>query len=185
MIRTLASIAIVLGTLASACTAREEVQGPPIAARVEVTSIVVSSLDSADARVLEVADPEFVEQAVAVFSPNGWRKNDVPLIPTHRFELRGSAGTLATYWVGSFSNPPRFPCYSFCSGYWAAASTPDGGIVSEQIKPLATSFDMWRVGFLIAPQDRGSQPNSALSPSHSAVTARAYSSTRCAVGRAG
>jgi hypothetical protein len=46
------------------------------------------------------------------------------LIPQYRIEFLRDGSTEAAYYLGSNSYPPRFPCYSFCSGWWLGSEAP-------------------------------------------------------------
>jgi hypothetical protein len=116
-----------------------------------------------------------------LFSPQAWWKNDEQLIPHWRIELHGEGGEIVTYWMGTFSDPPRFPCYMFCSGFWAAASTPTGAIAPELIKPLATSTEMFEAGDFLSPAKGDSQPNTRVNAPVRPVTALAKSASAAPV----
>jgi hypothetical protein len=86
-----------------------------------------------------VDDPEKV-RAIArswAISPSGWvESRGRRLIPAYRIELRDSAEIRATYWLGTNANPPRFPCYALCSGWWIAGSDSAGSIDASRFKGL-------------------------------------------------
>jgi hypothetical protein len=156
-----------------------------MASEASITEIVVNSLESSEGQLVRLTERTAIDKALTLFTSDGWWKNQNRLVPTHRIELRSAEGEVTTYWMGTFSNPPRPPCFWFCSGFWLAASAADGALLPDKIKALATSGQMAAVGDLLWPTGRASQPNSALSPPHSVVTALAQNGKRRAAGRAG
>jgi hypothetical protein len=124
------------------------IQGPPIRDTPTIVSVSVELLDAYRPPSV-VRDQRSIELALAVLSPEGWVENDGDLIPTYRLILTRDDSTTLIYWIGTFSDPPRFPCYWFCSGFWAGSSTPDGDLRRDLIKPLATGGDKLAVSDLL------------------------------------
>jgi len=186
MKRTLLVALALLVVMAGTCVAMVPtvVDGPGVDGLV-ITEIVVTPLDPGAGPRLRFTAPRSLDNARVLFESHHWWKSSDELVPTHRVELLGDRGESRTYWVGTFSYPPRFPCYWFCTGYWAAALNPDGSVQTGVIKPLASSDDMFRLLDLLHPVEPASQPNSAVNPPHSVVTALAQRSKRRAAGRAG
>jgi hypothetical protein len=168
MTRTRAVASACLFFFATACT-RQFVLGPSIPLQSAV-EIQVRPLDPSDGEPFRLVDRATIDRAIRLFSPQGWWANDDALVPHWRIDLLGEEGRVVTYWMGTFSDPPRFPCYMFCSGFWAAASTPAGELAPDLIKPLATSIDMFEVGGLLRPSHGGSQPNTRVNPPVRSVT---------------
>ena len=143
--------------LTSACT--RVVQGPVLATDPPITTILVEPLDTTTRHPVTIVDQAIIERSLYLFAGHAWEENDDVLVPTHRIQLFRQDGSTLTYWLGSLSNPPRFPCYSFCSGWWVAAANPDGSLRPSMRHILASSVQMFDVGTLLIPTNRGSQPN--------------------------
>lgn len=128
---------------------QEIVPGPVLEANVRVVKIIVKSLEENKEQKI-VDDPIEIKEALGLFSAYSWKKNqNNPLLPLYKIDLHKEAGKYSTYWLGSYSNPPRFPCYSFCSGWWLAASGEDGNIDRTRYTSLASSGAMLSVGKLL------------------------------------
>jgi hypothetical protein len=153
----------VLVFLALGCGPRV-VQGPQLASDPPVIGITIEPTSQNLGRSVRIIDRTAIDSALKLLSRGIWWENHDELIPTHRIQLVRADGKVLTYWIGDFSNPPRFPCYQFCSGSWAAASSPDGKILPRIIKPLATTGDMFALDDLLEPSEPNSQPNPPLQP---------------------
>lgn len=80
----------------------------------------------------------FMIASSSAFSQSGWSPAETrELFPLYRIELQGASGPLAVYWLGTNSHPPRFPCYSLCSGFWVSPSLVSGEIDTSRYKGLA------------------------------------------------
>jgi len=66
-----------------------------------------------------------------------WRASDLRRVPVYRVELLEGDTPRAIYYLGANSYPPRFPCYSFCSGWWLGTSQEDGSFDSTRYVGLA------------------------------------------------
>jgi len=105
------NIAAVVAILAGGCSPAW-VKGPSPPLIRSVSSIAFTELDSAKAaEINNAAQIEAILKSWA-FSPD-WIAEDTRRIPVYRIDLHTDAGTW-TYWLGTNSNPPRFPCYSLC-----------------------------------------------------------------------
>ena len=96
-----------------------------------------------------VTEEEKIRSALAIFSTHGWQRPPGDLVPQYRVQLFTAAGAPLTYWIGTFSDPPRFPCYWFCSGYWLAPSDSAGHLDRSTYKSLASSGAMFAVSDLL------------------------------------
>src|SRR5262245_64283200 len=132
----LAALALVAGCAAPQAPA-PATRPPPGVWAVRVTSLAPDSEGPAS-----IIDPELVESVAAspAFAASGWSANSgAPLAPRFRIDLLGDDGAHASYWVGSGAQPPRFPCYAFCSGWWIAPSGSTREIDSGVYKALDES----------------------------------------------
>ena len=142
-------IAVVLPVVILITACSRDVQGPIIAPEPRVVTIVVEPLGESSRHPTTIVDHAIIEQTLILFAAAGWESNDDVLLPTHRIRLLRQDGTTLTYWVGVLSNPPRFPCYWFCTGNWVAAANPDGSLRPQMRKILATSWQMFVMGKLL------------------------------------
>lgn len=84
-----------------------------------------------------------------LLSEEGWENSNRSLVPRYKLTVYESNKREAIYWIGLWSYPPTFPCYSLCSGYWLAASDEGNKIDTSKYKNLASSSHMYRlVGLL-------------------------------------
>lgn len=121
------------------CARGAELDGPPAPQADAVSEVLVTSLEET-ARQTVVSSAESVA-AIAnswAFARHGWSASQGrELVPLYRIEFRGSGGARAVYWLGFNSHPPRFPCYSFCTGVWVSPSIPNGDQDLTRYKGLA------------------------------------------------
>jgi hypothetical protein len=117
------------------------VDGPSRPLIRSVSSVSVTDLESSKTK--EITDPVQIESALAswAFSPE-WMSEDTFRIPVYRVDLH-AGGETSTYWLGTNSNPPRFPCYSLCSGWWIAPSTASGDIHPSLYKGLTSAVYLY------------------------------------------
>jgi hypothetical protein len=146
-----------LAILVTTCS--HEVRGPRIDAEPRLVSITIVPTERTTGHSATLVDPAALQLAVDLLSAEGWEENNDELRPTHRIQLLREDGSTVTYWLGTLSDPPRFPCFGFCSGFWAAASAPSGTLRPEARKILATSEQMFAVGRLLEPCDGSPQPD--------------------------
>jgi hypothetical protein len=139
------------GVLLPACGPRY-IEGPGIGRETRVVKIVVEDLDSKDRSAVAITDRGRIAQVEDLFSTSEWEKADRRLLPSHRVQVFSESGESWTYWVGTFSDPPQFPCYWFCSGFWLAGSDRNAKIDGSTHKVLATSGDMITVNRLLRPR---------------------------------
>jgi len=126
----------------AACTPLVSVEGPTPPAVPTISSVVVTSLESAGQESRVLNHPVRVKRILSsyAFSPRGWsRTGSRRLLPIYRLDLHTDTGVAAVYWLGTNSYPPRFPCYALCSGWWLAASSLSGDLEPTRYKPLPDS----------------------------------------------
>lgn len=112
--------------------------------RITVTPVVETSL--LPATVTEKADVTAIASSWA-FAERGWSPAEGrDLWPLYRIEIEGGSQPPAVYWLGTNAYPPRFPCYSWCSGWWVSPSLPSGAIDASRYKGLAdtVAFPLFR-----------------------------------------
>ena len=146
---------MVLAVLLTGC-ASEAVEGPNLSPSLRVAEIVVIPLEAKLGSTVRVTDRVTIDRAVKMFTFGEWWKNSKRLVPDYRIDLNDDEGKVTTYWIGTFSSLSEFPCYQFCSGFWAAASNTDGVLISDRLKPLASSVAMFEVMNLLT--RKGSKP---------------------------
>lgn len=130
---------IVLLLALPACT-YVVVSGPVSPATRPITRVTVTALDRPAAPPAMVTEPRAIAAIKSswAFAQTGWRPAEGrELLPLYRVELHEDAGPPAVYWLGANSHPPRFPCYSACTGFWVSPSLPSGGIDASRYKGLA------------------------------------------------
>jgi hypothetical protein len=94
-----------------------------------VTSVRVIELFPSEREISMVRDPTEVSSIVrsGAFVRRPWVAADErELIPLFRVELLHGEQSEAVYFMGINSHPPRFPCYSFCTGWWLGTTTATG-----------------------------------------------------------
>jgi hypothetical protein len=143
--------------LFAACTPPEVAEGPGVDPHIPVVKIIVENLRSGELSQTVVTKQEKIRSALPIFSTVGWQKSDGELVPQYRVQLFTPAGSRLIYWIGTFSQPPRFPCYWFCSGYWLASSDAAGHLNPSTYKSLASSGATFAVGDLLRPSSTGTQ----------------------------
>lgn len=141
------AVCLSVGILLPACGPKY-VEGPGIGRGVRIVKIMVEDLHAKDSAAHVITDRETIDDVGGLFSTSDWQKPDRRLVPSHRIQLFAESGESWTYWLGTFSDPPQFPCYWFCSGFWLAASDRDSQLDRSLYKPLATSGDMITVSRL-------------------------------------
>jgi len=143
-----APLCIVLLLAASACS-HVDLAGPAFPAARTITRVTVTALDRPSPAPAIVSD----RSAIAViasswaFSQHGWSPAEGrELLPLYRIDFEGGAEPPAVYWLGTNSYPPRFPCYSLCSGWWVSPSLPSGELDASRYKGLAdaVAFPLFR-----------------------------------------
>ena len=129
------------GTLALAllagCAAASA--GPTAVPPAGVWAVRVTPLAPAAGGVASIIDPGEVRAIAAseAFAAHGWfATRGAPLSPRYRIDLLGEDGARTSYWVGSGAQPPRFPCYLFCTGWWIAPGGPTKEIDATRYKGL-------------------------------------------------
>lgn len=103
--------------------------------------MLVRSLPPSPASERELADPALVRAIVRGWplAPDGWSpRRGRPLVPLFVIEVSLRDRSKETFWLGRHSNPPRFPCYSLCSGSWVAPSTENGRIDHSRWKGVTS-----------------------------------------------
>ena len=88
-----------------------------------------------------ISDPVTVSSIVGsgAFATWGWvAGSGRELIPQYRLELLGENRVEAIYFLGTNSYPPKFPCYSFCSGWWVGTSQQDGSFDATRYRGLTS-----------------------------------------------
>jgi hypothetical protein len=125
-----------------------------------VTRITVTALDQ------PVAAPAIVSERNAIaaiasswaFSQHGWSPAEGrELLPRYRIELEGEGMPPAVYWLGTNSYPPRFPCYSWCTGWWVSPSLPSGELDASRYKGLPDAVALPLFRHLPLSSDRGAR----------------------------
>ena len=148
---SLKAMHLLLVMFLAGCARTEPVRGPSIEAESQIVKIAVEPLHPNDGSPIVLTEEKAINSVLNLFSSDGWDKNDRELVPHYRVRLVTQAGNSFTYWIGTFSDPPRFPCFWFCSGFWLASSTPEGQIDRSIYKTLATSGQMFEVDGLLSP----------------------------------
>jgi hypothetical protein len=116
--------------------------GPPPPTSPPVQEVRVEALPPAPPSAQIVSDPAKVRSIARSYavSANGWvESHGRELLPLYRIDFVAQGELRATYWLGTNSHPPRFPCYSFCSGWWVAPSNATGAIDTSRYKGLPDS----------------------------------------------
>jgi hypothetical protein len=117
------------------------VAGPQPPSADAVTEVRVERL-LASKTVGIIKDPARVRAiaTTAAISATGWSEaGAIDLQPLYRLDLIVRDGNQVTYWIGANSHPPRFPCFSFCSGWWVASSSAPGVMNASSRKRLPES----------------------------------------------
>ena len=111
------------------CAAPTPTPGPPPPIESRVTSIRVTKLIAATRRPWQVTDRSVVSEVTRspAFTAGIWHSaSRRELIPQYQVEFFHDNTAESIYFLGTNSYPPKFPCYSFCSGWWLGAARPDG-----------------------------------------------------------
>jgi hypothetical protein len=141
--------------LVGACATTEYIHGPGLNVAARVSRIDVVPLDE-NSKSATVSDPETLAAGQRLFSENDWQKNDDrPLIPHYHVSVTTSDGNATTFFLGFFSDPPRPPCYAFCSGYWMTAANADGTPRQDVYRALATSGQVFVLAQILDGTRRG------------------------------
>lgn len=136
---------LLIGLVAVAGCMPVWVEGPKLPDS-RVIEIVTTSLFG-HGEPLSTQNPETINEVLSsdALNQSGWERNEGrTLIPLYRIEMRADSGLVYVYYLGANSYPPRFPCYSLCSGWWFGASTSDGAFDPTRFKRLA---DMLFISF--------------------------------------
>lgn len=127
-----------------ACAHPTSISGPAPPSAPQVVEVRIVSLPPVSACTQIIHEPSTIASIVEsnAFATKWWKTDGHPyreddLLPLYRVEFALREGEAATYWLGANSYPGRFPCYSFCSGWWAAPSSADGSIDLGRVKGLA------------------------------------------------
>lgn len=116
--------------------------GPTPPSPTEVLEVRVEALPPKPLEAHVIHDRSRVDslaQSYAV-SSSGWvESGGRELLPQYRIDFIKRSGAQTTYWLGTNSHPPRFPCYSLCSGWWVAPSKAPGAIDPSRYKGLPSS----------------------------------------------
>jgi len=134
-----AGIALMLVATVCGCAAGQKIDGQVPPDSREVTHIVVLNLESADSEPNVIKEDEAIRRILEswAFNPLEWEiYGGDHLPPTYKIQFFGGSTILATYWIGAYSSLRRFPCYSFCSGWWIAGSDADQRIIDTVYKGL-------------------------------------------------
>ncbi len=128
--------------------AHASIEGPPAPQVENVSRVVVTSIKKPDLHTI-TDSPEAVSGIVSswAFAQSGWQPVEGrEFLPLYKIEFESAARTRLVYWLGANSHPPRFPCYSFCTGWWVAPSTATGSLDPTRYKGLAdaVSFPLFR-----------------------------------------
>lgn len=131
-----------------ACS-RVALPGPVSPATRPIARITVTALERPNPSSATVTDPRAIDaiRSSWAFSQHGWSPAEGrELLPLYRIEFHEDAAPPAVYWLGANAHPPRFPCYSACTGTWVSPSLPSGGIDTSRYKGLAdgVAFPLFR-----------------------------------------
>jgi hypothetical protein len=132
-----------------AACAHVNLPGPVTPAARAVTRVTVAAVEQPAAAPAIVSDGRAITAIASswAFSQPGWSPaNGRELLPLYRIEFEGEGQRHAVYWLGTNAHPPRFPCYSWCSGWWVAPSLPSGELDASRYKGLAdtVAFPLFR-----------------------------------------
>ena len=144
--KLMAAVALV----AIAGCAPKSVLGPVPPDPSNVSAIRVTPIAPAEGAPYEVTEQAASIASSAAFSKRGWwEARGRALEPLYRLDFLEGTRVVATYWLGTNSHPPEFPCYSICSGWWVGASTASGtfdptryrGLTSATYFPLVSDLE--------------------------------------------
>lgn len=138
-----------LALVCAGCASSELKSGPGLAADAPPTRVVIEPIEKSDGRRAVLTDAASMRTSQRLFSAEGWEQTDDELVPHYRVHVTTPDGHSSTFFIGTFSDPPRPPCFSLCSGFWASAATPDGRPLRGMRRALATSRDMFAVSQLL------------------------------------
>lgn len=85
-----------------------------------VTKIVVTFIRETDKTESVIENPARIEQILSsgAFSTNGWEIARERIAPHYRIDIFVKDVVVRSYVLGVNSDPPRFPCYELCTGWW-------------------------------------------------------------------
>jgi hypothetical protein len=143
---------IALVSAIAACVATAPVSGPVPPGPSEVSSIKVVPIPPAEGSARDVSDQAVPILSSAALSPDGWVASEGrALEPLYRLDFIDGTKVVAVYWLGANSHPPRFPCYSLCSGWWIGGSTAAGTLDPARYKGLTSSSYFYLLRYLRVP----------------------------------
>lgn len=141
MVKLLQSLMIAAALAGVAGCMAPPVAGPPPPAPDSVSSVRVTPIAPAEGAPYEIPEPVASNASAAAFSEYGWSAAEGrDLQPLYRLDLLDGPRTVAVYWLGANSHPPRFPCYRLCSGWWIGGSTATGEFDATRYKGLVSSI---------------------------------------------
>jgi hypothetical protein len=129
-------------TLLAGCAVAPAAKAPATLPPGSVWAVRVTPLPPDPGEVASVVDPGEVRAIAAseAFAAHGWAATGgAPLSPRYRIDLLGDDGARASFWLGTGAQPPRFPCYAFCTGWWIAPAGPTREIDATAYKGLPES----------------------------------------------
>ena len=146
---------LVVGVMVTSlhCVAASSAAPPPELKASQVTVIRVTVLYPTVGETRHIIEPSVVLSIArsSAFAARAWQAAEGrDLVPMYRLEFLHDDTVAATYYLGTNSNPPRFPCYWFCSGWWLGAAAADGsldptrylGLSENMYLPLTSDLDV-------------------------------------------
>jgi len=105
--------------LLAACATPTTIALPPVEPTA-VTKIEVTYIRDAEKTERVVTDPATIGRILGsgAFAKNGWERATEKIAPHYRIDLIAGETVLRTYLLGVNNDPPRFPCYELCTGWW-------------------------------------------------------------------
>lgn len=134
--------ALLCAVLFAALSCHHATIGPSPPSPSSLREVRVEALPPEPASTHVIDDPSKLDSIARSYavSSEGWvESRGRELLPLYRLDLIARDGARATYWLGTNSHPPRFPCYALCSGWWIAPSSASGTLDASRFKGLPSS----------------------------------------------
>jgi hypothetical protein len=132
------------GCLVPSFTAVDGPNPPPFE---RISRVVVTPIGEEQRRVEDLS----AEDLRKIFGRDGWTKNRNTLRPLYQVILYEGDASVAMYWLGAYSYPPRLPCLWLCTGWWLAPVLPDGQVDASRVKSFAATTDLLEITKLPIP----------------------------------
>lgn len=105
--------------LLAACATAPTQAVPPIE-RSAVTRIEVVYIRDTVKTEHVIEQPARIQRILSswAFARDGWEVASEKIAPHYRIDLMAGETVLRSYLLGVNNDPPRFPCYELCTGWW-------------------------------------------------------------------